>query len=109
MLLDKSLFFLKICGGIIFPRKAAESAKSKGIKFCPMVGINSAVSLAASLHVSASSDCIAVEFDPFDNPLLKELSPGFPEIKQGLLRVPNNGGLGLGIDKKFIQRNRIKL
>ncbi len=94
------------CGGIGVAWKVSEEAARHRVAFSPMVGMNSAVSLAASLQVAAAaSNLSGVEYDPFGNPLVSELSPGFPELKEGELVLPRGDGLGLEIDVGFLRRH----
>ena len=94
------------CGGIGVAWEVAAEAARHGIRCSPMVGMNSAVSLAASLQVAAAARNLwGVEYDPFGNPLLSELSPGFPQLKGGELLLPKGDGLGLEIDMRFIKGN----
>ena len=90
------------CGGILTERSVAARAEKDGTAFSPMVGANSSISLAASLQVASRSRCIAVEYDAFDNPLVTQLTPGFPDIRNGELVVPEGDGLGIEVDEGFV-------
>ncbi len=93
-------------GGIGVSWSIATKARKLGIGYSPMIGMNSALSLAASLHVAAaSSNCKETEFDPYDNPLVSELCPGFPRLKRGELEVPTGHGLGVEVDFGFVKKN----
>ena len=71
-----------------------------------MLGMNSAVSLAASLQLAAAAGkLVGAEYDPFGNPLLNELSPGFPRLRGGKLLVPEGIGLGIEVDMRFVKKN----
>ena len=94
------------CGGIGVAWRVSQDAARSGIRFSPMMGMNSAVSLAASLQLAAAAaNLVAVEYDPFGNPLLDELSPGFPELTGGKIQVPHGNGLGLDVDMRFVKKN----
>ncbi len=93
------------CGGIACEARVAREASKRGIDFSPMVGANSALSLAASLQVAAALGSIGVEYDAFDNPLVQQLAPGFPELSAGKIAVPSGPGLGVEVDPKFIKAN----
>jgi D-galactarolactone cycloisomerase len=95
------------CGGLLVEKSVAERALAKGIRFAPMVGANSSISLAASVHVAACTDALAVEYDVFGNPLVEELTPGFPSLKDGMVRVPSSHGLGIEVDESFVKRHAI--
>ncbi len=93
------------CGGIACEARVAREASKKGIAFSPMVGANSALSLAASMHVAAALGTIGVEYDVFDNPLVSQLTPGFPELSAGEIAVPRGPGLGVDVDWRFVKAN----
>lgn len=96
------------CGGVTVDAILAESCARRRIGFSPMVGMNSAVSLAASLHMgSVCPRTVAVEHNPFPNPLQTELCSGFPQLKRGALRVPTGPGLGVEVDARFVRRNSL--
>jgi D-galactarolactone cycloisomerase len=93
-------------GGIGVSWRIGTRAKKFGIRYSPMIGMNSALSLAASLQIAAaSSNCRETEFDPYGNPLVSELCPGFPKFKRGELRVPTGQGLGVEVDLDFVKKN----
>jgi len=94
------------CGGMGVAWRVSRDAARRGIRFSPMLGMNSAVSLAASLQLAAAAkNLVGVEYDPFGNPLLNELSPGFPQLRAGKIQVPNGNGLGLEVDMTFVKKN----
>lgn len=96
------------CGGIGIEREVAKQAAKRGLRFAPMVGLNSAVSFAASLQVAAASkNLFAVEFDPFGNPLLSELATNFPEIRDGFASLTTAPGLGIEPDLGFLERHAV--
>jgi L-alanine-DL-glutamate epimerase-like enolase superfamily enzyme len=93
-------------GGIGVSWRIATKAKKFGIRYSPMIGMNSALSLAASLQIAAAaSNCRETEFDPYGNPLVSELCPGFPRLKKGELEVPKGHGLGVEVDFDFVKKN----
>ena len=96
------------CGGIGVESEVARKAKAKGVAFSPMTGMNSAVSLAASLHVASAFGTVGVEYNPFPNPLQTELAGGIDEPKGGRVRVPAGHGLGIEIDERFVQANSVE-
>jgi len=95
-------------GGVRVAWNVSQMASVQGIDFAPMVGMNSAISLAASLQVAAASErLLGVEFDPFGNPLMTQLCPGFPSLEDGKLVVPRGRGIGVEVDEAFVKRNLI--
>ena len=93
-------------GGIELCREVSVTASKMGVRFAPMVGANSAISLAASMHLAAVADnLVGVEFDLFGNPLVGEFAPGFLELRNGELLLPNKPGLGISPDIDFVRDN----
>ena len=93
------------CGGIGVEIEVARRAKAKGIDFSPMTGMNSAISLAASLHAASAVGSLGVEYNPFQNPLQSELAAGIDDPRGGKIRVPTGPGLGIEIDWRFVKSN----
>jgi D-galactarolactone cycloisomerase len=91
------------CGGVAVQMDVARQAASRGIGFSPMTGMNSAVSLAASLHAASAHPSVGVEFNPFTNPLQTELATGLDRPSQGKIRVPTGHGLGIEVDTGFVK------
>ena len=95
------------CGGIHVEVEAAKSAAAKRIQFSPMTGMNSAVSLAASLHAASAVRSLGVEYNPFTNPLQTELATGIPEPAGGGIGVPQGHGLGIEVDERFVRSHTL--
>ena len=95
------------CGGLGVEVDVARLARRQGIEFSPMTGMNSAVSLAASLHVASACPSIGVEYNPFVNPLQTELASGLGEPRRGKLAVPSGDGLGLEVDVRFVKEHSL--
>jgi len=95
------------CGGLGVEMRVAEQGAKRGLGFSPMTGMNSAISLAASLHAAAARQSVGVEFNPFTNPIQTELADGLDEPRAGSVRVPSGGGLGITIDKRFVRTHSV--
>jgi L-alanine-DL-glutamate epimerase-like enolase superfamily enzyme len=93
------------CGGFRVEVDVARRAAAKGIGFSPMTGMNSAVSLAASLQAASVVRSVGVEYNPFPNPLQTELAAGLDEPSGGSLVVPSGPGLGIRVDERFVKAN----
>ena len=91
------------CGGLRVEVRVARAAAKKGISFSPMVGMNSIVSLAASIHVAAACPSLGVEYNPFPNPLQSDLAGGIGGPSKGSVEVPRGAGLGIAIDTRFVK------
>jgi len=92
------------CGGVGTELHVGRLASRFKLGFSPMTGMNSAVSLAASIHVASAVPAIGVEYNPFANPLQTELAAGLTEPKSGQLTVPKGPGTGLDVDERFVRR-----
>jgi D-galactarolactone cycloisomerase len=93
------------CGGFRTEVEVARRAAARGIGFSPMTGMNSAVSLAASLHSASVVEAVGVEYNPFTNPLQTELAYGLGEPKGGALPVPTGYGLGIDVNQRFVKEH----
>ena len=91
------------CGGIGVEMRVAKLAAENNLGFSPMTGMNSALSLASSLQVAATFPTVAVEFNPFPNPLQTELVEDLPEPADGRIRIPSGDGLGVAVDRRFVR------
>jgi len=96
------------CGGIGVEMGVAKQASESHLGFSPMTGMNSAISLAASLHVASAYPTIAVEFNPFPNPLQTDLIDDLPQPSNGSVRVPTRPGLGVEVDVRYVKAHTSK-
>ncbi|MDE1853796.1 MAG: hypothetical protein KGI38_08640 [Thaumarchaeota archaeon] len=96
------------CGGVGVEMEVARRAASKGVSFSPMTGMNSAVSLAASLHAASANSSVGVEYNPFANPLQTELTDSIGEPKDGTVGVPGGYGLGIDVDARFVKTHSLR-
>ncbi len=91
------------CGGVGVEMGVAKRASRRGIGFSPMTGMNSAISLAASVHAAAARRSVGVEYNPFTNPIQSELAVGLDKPRGGSIRVPSGHGLGITVDERFVR------
>jgi L-alanine-DL-glutamate epimerase-like enolase superfamily enzyme len=91
------------CGGIGVQIGVARKAAKMGILFSPMVGMNSVISLAASIHSASVCQSVGVEYNPYPNPLQTELGGGLGKPSRGKMEVPRGSGLGITIDRRFVK------
>ena len=92
-------------GGISEERKIAWMAEENGIRFIPH-GWNTAVGLAADLHLaSASRDTDMVEYLT-GSPFIDDLVENKWELDdKGMLMVPNGPGLGLSLNLDAVEKH----
>jgi L-alanine-DL-glutamate epimerase-like enolase superfamily enzyme len=84
-------------GGITEARKIAALAEAF---FLPVTlhHSNSIVSMATNLHVAAAMpNCDSVEFHVLHQPLFDRAPPGFLDLQDGHLLVPETPGLGVDL------------
>ena len=91
------------CGGVGVQIDVARRAARKAISFSPMVGMNSVLSLAASIHAASVCGSVGVEYNPFPNPLQTDLGDGIANPSGGSIEVPRGPGLGVVIDRRFVK------
>ena len=91
------------CGGVAVEIDVARKAVKMGISFSPMVGMNSVLSLAASIHAASVCPTVGVEYNPFPNPLQTELGEGLGKPSKGMIEVPRRPGLGIAVDSRFVK------
>ena len=91
-------------GGLSEMRRIAWMAESRGIELVPH-GWNTAVGVAADLHLTSTlSSRTFVEFN-FGNPLVEELTETpFRLDADGCLPVPDAPGLGIAIDRDKLRQ-----
>jgi L-alanine-DL-glutamate epimerase-like enolase superfamily enzyme len=91
-------------GGLSEMRRIAWMAESKGIELVPH-GWNTAIGVAADLHLTSTlSSRTFVEFN-FGNPLVEELTETpFRLGADGCLQVPDAPGLGIAIDRDKLRQ-----
>ena len=93
------------CGGVGVQIDVARRAARKAISFSPMVGMNSVLSLAASIHAASVCGSVGVEYNPFPNPLQTDLGNGIANPTGGAIEVPRGPGLGVVIDRRFVKKH----
>ncbi len=91
------------CGGVHVEVEVAKRARARGIAFSPMTGMNSTISLAASVHAASAVGSVGVEYNPFPNPIQSELASGIEEPREGRIRVPTGYGLGIEMEERFVR------
>jgi D-galactarolactone cycloisomerase len=91
-------------GGISEERRIAWAAADKGIRFVPH-GWNTAVGLAADLHLSAAiAGTDLVEYLA-GSPFIDEITSGSWQLDaEGMLAIPTEPGLGLSLDRDAVAR-----
>lgn len=91
-------------GGISEERRIAWAAADKGIRFVPH-GWNTAVGLAADLHLSAAiAGTDLVEYLA-GSPFIDEITSGGWKLDaEGMLAIPTEPGLGLSLDRDAVAR-----
>lgn len=95
---------LAICGGITEAMRIGVIASSFNIRLAPHLWTGAA-GFAAGLHVAFASPAgYILEYSLAKNPLLHDLAEGLPEVRDGMIELPETPGLGLTIDEEFVKR-----
>ncbi|HYB42269.1 MAG TPA: enolase C-terminal domain-like protein, partial [Candidatus Methylomirabilis sp.] len=92
-----------IAGGITETLRIAALASAHGLTVAPHLW-GGAVLFAAGLHLCAAVPCATtVEFSRGHNPLLNDLAEEEFDLVDGHVQVPDRPGLGLTLDREFVQ------
>jgi L-alanine-DL-glutamate epimerase-like enolase superfamily enzyme len=95
------------CGGITEATKVCALAEAHGTVVSPHC-FTTGVGLAATMHVSAASPaCEWLEFDPTDFPVYEALFETPPTLDDGRIALPEEPGLGVGLDEDVIAEYRV--
>jgi len=91
-------------GGISEERRIAWAAEDHGIRFIPH-GWNTAVGLAADLHLAAAVPGTDLVEYLTGSPFIDEITAGGWKLDaDGMLPIPNRPGLGLTLDRDAVER-----
>ncbi|MCS7120676.1 MAG: mandelate racemase/muconate lactonizing enzyme family protein [Nitrososphaerota archaeon] len=95
-------------GGLLECKKIAAMASVWNVPVIPHC-FSSSVSLAATIHFSAStSNCPIVEYDCTFNPLMSNLTSRPITVEDGYIKVPDKPGLGIELEDAFIKTYEYK-
>lgn len=95
---------LAICGGITEAMRIGAIASSCNIRLAPHLWTGAA-GFAAGMSIAAASPAgYILEYSLAKSPLLHELAEGVPEVKDGMIEIPDRPGLGLTINEEFVRR-----
>lgn len=91
-------------GGISEERRIAWAAEEHGMRFIPH-GWNTAVGLAADLHLAAAVPCTDMVEYLTGSPFIDEITLGGWKLDtDGMLEIPNGPGLGLRLDPEVVRK-----
>ena len=101
-----------LCGGITPALHIASVAKAFEVGFMPHV-FDGIIGLSAGLHLTAGVSHYAdwtlvprpviLEWDATENPMRDRIVAKGPELKDGMVEVPDTPGLGIELDREAIQ------
>ncbi|MEM3384235.1 MAG: mandelate racemase/muconate lactonizing enzyme family protein [Nitrososphaeria archaeon] len=94
-------------GGLLECKKIGVMASVWGLKCIPHIACSSipAFGLAANLHVICSlPNSPLIEYDPYDNPLRREIVKGQLYAERGFLKAPVTQGLGLELKEQVLKK-----
>lgn len=96
------------CGGFTQMRKIMWEAQVAGIDVCPHAWLTDLLT-AASLHINAALPrSLFLEYNVSSSPMLREIIENPVKMdKSGMMRVPQEPGLGIVINEKAVQKFRV--
>jgi L-alanine-DL-glutamate epimerase-like enolase superfamily enzyme len=98
---------LAIMGGITEGMRIAAMASAFQLTVAPHLW-GSALLFASGLHLAAATpNCTILEYSLGFNPLLRELALEPPVIREGLMYIPDRPGLGVTLNRGFVQKYRV--
>ncbi len=96
------------CGGITESRRIANLAAAFGKLYAPHTGFSSSVCVFASMQLAAWAPNFTIyEYGLFGNPLQRITTKPIPEVKNGVLEIPREVGIGCELDESFVEKYRI--
>jgi galactonate dehydratase len=95
---------ITMCGGIAETRKIAAWAEAYYVTVAPH-NVGGPVATAAALHLAAATPNFLMleHFNDFDDPHVKAVAPGNPEVVDGHFGLPVGPGLGVTLDEEVIR------
>jgi len=96
------------CGGITEVLRVARLAEREGLRIATHTW-SDAVTLIANAHVVSSTPCgLTVEVDRTGNPFIDELTEEPPAVRDGRLRLTDEPGLGIRLNRETVDRYRME-
>jgi len=99
---------LAICGGITEAMRIGVIASSFNLRLAPHLWTG-APGFTAGMHVAAASPAgFILEYSLARSPLLHDLAAGMPAVADGMVEIPERPGLGLEINREFVERYAVR-
>ena len=93
------------CGGISEERRIAWMAAEHGVRFIPH-GWNTALGLAADLHLASASPCTDLVEYLTGSPFIDGLTAGGWQLDgDGMLPIPTRPGLGVALNLDAVEKH----
>ena len=97
-----------IAGGITETQRIAALAAAHDLTVAPHLW-GSAILFAAGLHLAISTPCVSLlEFSRGHNPLLNDLVEEAVAFEDGHVLAPTGPGLGLTLERDFVERVAVR-
>lgn len=93
-------------GGLSRVRHVWAKARAKGLRVCPHY-LGGGIGLVATAHLAAAMGGDLLELDVSENPLRFMLASPFPDISQGIMKLPDLPGLGVEPDLSALAPHRL--
>ncbi len=94
-------------GGLTVCRRVSEAAAARNVWAVPHC-FGTGINLASSLQWMASApEAVFNEFPLTESPLRNDLVTNLPRIEQGWVRIPDEPGLGVGLNESVVEQYRV--
>ncbi|GAC1461738.1 MAG: L-lyxonate dehydratase [Candidatus Limnocylindrales bacterium] len=96
-------------GGFTAAKRLGALIHAHNVKYAPHTGFSCGLAQLASLHLAAAVPNLSrLEWMWIGNPLAQIFTEPLPEPKAGVLALPTTPGLGLAVDRKKLERFRVR-
>ncbi|HEY8648558.1 MAG TPA: enolase C-terminal domain-like protein, partial [Candidatus Limnocylindria bacterium] len=96
-------------GGFTAAKRLGALVHAHNVKYAPHTGFSCGLAQLASLHLAAAVPNLARLEEMFIlNPLAEVFEEPLPKSKNGMVDLPTKPGLGLAVDRKKLERYRVR-
>jgi L-alanine-DL-glutamate epimerase-like enolase superfamily enzyme len=96
-------------GGFTAAKRLGALVHAHNVKYAPHTGFSCGLAQLASLHLAAAVPNLSrLEQMFIDNPLAEIFEEPLPKAKNGIVALPATPGLGLAVDRKKLERYRVR-
>lgn len=96
-------------GGFTAAMRLSALVQAYNVRYAPHTGFSCGVAQLASLHLAAAvSNLWRTEVMFIDNPLAELFTEPLPQPRDGFVELPQRPGLGMTLDKRKVEKYRLK-